>query len=333
MYWRQALLAAGFGVTLGAVAHRLYAVSVLEAVALALGGYVSIRVLLAAYYRTRYWLDRPNKHQSRSCGNCGEYIYRRRGDLLLRCGRCGWTAGWPGVRWVTRSVPVQQIWRSITWPRLGVLVVAVGLVLLAPSLGGLPTAETVASAGGGGTSTPESVATATSTPATTATDSGNTDYSPAEVEEIFIELLNEERQKRGLQTVSQRDSLTEMGRSHSADMAEHNYIGHEEPDGSTIESRYRDRGLLPECRLPIEGSDSYYPGAENAAHFWVDRSVQTAEGPIYVDSEHDLARGLFIQWMNSPPHRDAMLVASADQAGLGIYIDDRGKVYASLELC
>jgi uncharacterized protein YkwD len=37
--------------------------------------------------------------------------------------------------------------------------------------------------------------------------------------------------------------------------------------------------------------------------------------------------------MNSPPHRKAMLVGSADEAGLGLYITDENKVYASLELC
>lgn len=38
-------------------------------------------------------------------------------------------------------------------------------------------------------------------------------------------------------------------------------------------------------------------------------------------------------WMHSPPHRKAMLVDSADQADLGLYITDDGAVYASLELC
>lgn len=126
-----------------------------------------------------------------------------------------------------------------------------------------------------------------------------------------------------------------MGRRHSRNMAENNYLGHDEPGpGGTIEDRYRERGLLPECRLPIQGSDRYYPGAENAAHYWVNRDVRLENGStLYVANEQDLARGLFLTWMNSPPHRQAMLVASADQAGLGTWIDSRRKVYASLELC
>ena len=76
-------------------------------------------------------------------------------------------------------------------------------------------------------------------------------------------------------------------------MVKHDYLGHEESDGTTIEDRYRVRGLLPECPLPIEGSERHYAGAENAAHFWVDRRVQTGNGTIYIGTERDLGRGLF----------------------------------------
>jgi uncharacterized protein YkwD len=157
-------------------------------------------------------------------------------------------------------------------------------------------------------------------------------YNLNETERAFLQLLNEERQERNLGTVSQRDVLTEMGREHSENMARYDYLGHEEPDGTTIEGRYRNRGLLPECKLSA-GEGEHYPGAENAAHFWVDSTVKTSSGDLYVDSEQDLARGLFRGWMSSPGHRRAMLVESADQAGLGVHIDEKGKVYASLELC
>lgn len=35
------------------------------------------------------------------CPGCQQHIYKMRGDALLRCHRCGWTEGWPLVRWVT----------------------------------------------------------------------------------------------------------------------------------------------------------------------------------------------------------------------------------------
>ncbi|WP_431359054.1 CAP domain-containing protein [Halovenus amylolytica] len=154
------------------------------------------------------------------------------------------------------------------------------------------------------------------------------------VEQYFIEYLNEERQERGVQLVSQRQVLTEMGESHSQVMAREGEIGHVEQDGDTIKSRYEDRGLLPECRLPIDGSNRYYEGAENAAATWIHRSIESEDGTTTrINSEQELAEQLVAQWMNSPPHRKAMLVGSADEAGLGLYITDENKVYASLELC
>jgi uncharacterized protein YkwD len=174
----------------------------------------------------------------------------------------------------------------------------------------------------------------TSTPTATPTPRpGTAGYDLSTVEAEFLRLLNQERERRSLRPLSQRDALTEMGRAHSRDMAERNYFAHESPDGVSAEERYRERGLLPECRIPIAGSDGYYPGAENIAQTYVGQEVQTTRGVVYIDSEAKLAENLFRQWMNSQGHREAMLVYSADEAGLGIYITPNGKVYASLELC
>lgn len=152
----------------------------------------------------------------------------------------------------------------------------------------------------------------------------------------FITLLNRERSNRGLQNVSSRQDLTKMGRRHSKDMALKDYFNHTEPGGDTIKDRYQKNGLMPECNLPIRGSDRYYPGTENIAQTWIHKEVITDwadGGSYYASSARELARALFQTWMHSEGHREAMTVYSADEAGLGIYITDENKVYASLELC
>lgn len=161
-------------------------------------------------------------------------------------------------------------------------------------------------------------------------------YNLNRTEALFIQYLNEERSSRGLQNVTRRAELTTMGRSHSKNMAENDYFDHTEPDGDTIEDRYRQRGLLPECKLPISGSNRYYSGAENIAQLDVDTRLRVnwADGGYYsVYDEEELARAIFEIWMHSKPHKKAMLVASADEAGLGIYITEGEEAYASLELC
>lgn len=227
-----------------------------------------------------------------------------------------------------RHNPVSGLWEIAKFA-IGVAVFG-SVVVTALGIGSQP-GLLADSATSGATETGGPVATASST------DSGVTQegYNLIKVEAYFIQYLNQERSSRGLQNVSRRDTLTQMGRNHSQNMATHDYFGHEEPDGDTIKDRYQQNGLLPECRLPISGSDRYYPGAENVAGAWVNRDFEAWKTGeiVYIDSERELARYLFNTWMRSKPHREAMLVSSADEAGLGIYIDDRGKVYASLELC
>ncbi len=167
-------------------------------------------------------------------------------------------------------------------------------------------------------------------------DATGSPINESRVEAEFIQYLNEERTDRGLQNVSQRKALSAMGRNHSGDMVERDYFSHTNPNGDTIEDRYRENGLLPECRLPVQGTDEYYPGAENIAQtYWhQDVTVDWAAGGTYhASTSEELAWMLFQIWMHSDEHREAMLVASADEAGLGLAVTDSNKVYASLELC
>lgn len=167
----------------------------------------------------------------------------------------------------------------------------------------------------------------------TQTTAGQTgEWNHELIERYFIMFLNQERSSRGLQNVSERAVLAKMGESHSQNMIRHDYFDHVQPDGTTAEDRYRERGLLPECELPTK-EGGYYAGAENLAKTHVNTNVVMDNGStVYITSERELAKQLFLQWMNSKGHREAMLVYSADEAGLGLAFDD-DTVYASLELC
>jgi len=156
-----------------------------------------------------------------------------------------------------------------------------------------------------------------------------------QVEDEFIELLNEERAEHGLGQVSKRGVLTEMGESHAENMKEHQYVGHNQPDGTGVRDRYETRGLIPECRIQT-GPHEYYYGTENAAGAYIGESMGAgwANGDDYTaNDEGELAKYLFEEWMHSEGHREAMLVPPADEAGLGIAVNESGAVWAALELC
>lgn len=282
------------------------------------------------------------------CPECGQRIWRLDGDFFLQCHRCGWTKGSPIIRWLTQWTWVQELGhrfeqRSRMRARtVGMILVywAIVIALLQASVAyGPAVASDIGDFGATGqvfsNQSPESHPTTNQTAAPTSTSEDRSGFDADQVEAYFLQFLNEERQRRGLQRVREDDSLSAMGAAHSENMAKNGYFDHTEPDGETIEDRYRSRGLLPECRLPIQESDRYYPGAENIAYTYIDRRVEKSweEGSVVISTEEELAKHLFEMWMHSPDHRKAMLVASADEAGLGLAFTESGKVYASLELC
>jgi uncharacterized protein YkwD len=324
--------------------------------------YFSLRWLIAWLYRIEYWHSRDG-NRGRNCPECGQYIYRKRGDWMLKCYRCGSTVGFPAVRWLRHSVPAVQLKRTVVGPSLVIVIVAAALVMSGVAgqvaLSDISVPKGDDDTAGTGTSTPPPDDTGTGDSGDTPESSSNGDRpdnsdgpssddsdggNPADdpddsidfgaVRGEFLELLNVERQQRGLQLLSERDVLVEMGNQQAADMAEHDYIGHKDSEGRMIEDRYRARGLLPECKLKTTGN-RFYPGAENAvsAYLFTDFLRWPDEKEISIESEERLAEYFFNAWMNSSGHRKVMLLNSADEAGLGLAVTDSNKVFAALELC
>jgi uncharacterized protein YkwD len=100
-------------------------------------------------------------------------------------------------------------------------------------------------------------------------------------------LINQERQSRGLGTLSSQALLNTAARNHSADMACNGFFSHTGSDGS-----------LPWDRVSALGY-SYSAIAEN----------------IFAGSSN--AQTAFDAWMNSPGHRDNMLNPDYTEIGVG----------------
>ncbi|QFU83894.1 CAP domain-containing protein [Natronorubrum aibiense] len=149
----------------------------------------------------------------------------------------------------------------------------------------------------------------------------------ATVEDFVHAEVNDRRAEHGLEPLEWDGTVASVSRAHSYDMADREYFDHTNPDGQAPMDRFTD-------------VDDYCRGyGENIAQTWVDRPVedpgtgdtvqhQTAEG---------LATGLVNQWMNSTPHRQAILeegnTPAWDRGGVGVYIADDGSVYASHNFC
>ena len=147
------------------------------------------------------------------------------------------------------------------------------------------------------------------------------------VEDFVHAEVNDRRADHGLEPLDWDGTVASVSRAHSADMAERDYFDHVNPDGDEPMDRFTD-------------VDDYCRGyGENIALTWVDQRVEqpeTGETERYQTAE-ELSTGLVDQWMNSTPHREAILeeggVPDWDRGGVGVYIDDTGEVYASHNFC
>lgn len=149
------------------------------------------------------------------------------------------------------------------------------------------------------------------------------------VEDFVHDEVNERRADHGLEPLDWDGTVASVARAHSYDMAQREYFDHVNPDGEEPFDRFRD-------------VDDYCRGfGENIARTSVDRPVtdpNTGETTTHETAE-GLANGLVNQWMNSTPHRNAILEegetadADWDRGGVGVYITDDGEVFASHNFC
>jgi uncharacterized protein YkwD len=120
------------------------------------------------------------------------------------------------------------------------------------------------------------------------------DLTTEDAEATLLQLLNEERKKRGLPPVAADAELRGVALAHSLDMAEHGFFGHVSPSTGTPENRV------------------------TAAHLRVSKVGECVALEITPAGAH---RGL----MDSPAHRAAMLEASFTHVGIGVAFVESGR--------
>lgn len=273
--------------------------------------YILTRWLIAWIFRTRYWYRRGTREiYTRTCPNCGQYIYRKSKDWVISCHRCGWTAGQPIVRWLTKSVPSIQLRRTIDGPRIVVIVVATTLILSGSSaVPDLGMQDVVRDEG-----KDEFVET-----------ENNSSLNRTEIEVLIHQYTNDRRTERGLPELNFDKDLRDIARYHSRDMGANNYYGHTSPDGEGFSDRYEK--FRYNCRVSAEGG--YLTGAENIAY-------RQREGVTFNGNE-SLVANLFVEgWMNSEGHRENILTENWQNHGAGIHVVEEGDtktIYATQNFC
>ena len=136
----------------------------------------------------------------------------------------------------------------------------------------------------------------------------NNDARIDKLEQLIFRLINRERVAKGLNELKWSDDLADVGRAHSAEMRDKKYFAHESPT----------RGLENPLDRYVEGTGST-PRliAENIYRAWGSHSFL---------NEHDL-RVAHQALMDSPGHRQNILLGSANSVGVGLVANSTGDIW------
>jgi uncharacterized protein YkwD len=123
-------------------------------------------------------------------------------------------------------------------------------------------------------------------------------YTEAEVEELIIVLINDERQGEDLSTLSEDSLLTSLAREHSISMVENDFFSHERYPGERPFNYGQPTGTMR---------------GENIAKI---PTRETIPGPYL--SLQEVCEWAVSEWMDSPGHRENILRTNFTETGVGV---------------
>ncbi|PIE02542.1 MAG: hypothetical protein CSA81_06935 [Acidobacteria bacterium] len=147
--------------------------------------------------------------------------------------------------------------------------------------------------------------------------------------------VNDQRQSRDLDPLGYNEDLEYLALLHSRDMAINQFFAHENLKGESATDRALKIGLTVTRTI---GSITYRGISENlymsslkkSVAFYVEKGIKIQN--IRWHSNESAAQAIVDGWMNSTGHRKNMLNPNLIEQGIGIYITDQHKLYASQEM-
>ncbi|MDQ2935785.1 MAG: CAP domain-containing protein [Chloroflexota bacterium] len=120
-------------------------------------------------------------------------------------------------------------------------------------------------------------------------------HSLGELRSATLCLINKIRHHHGLGSLHSQKSLRKAAQGHSSDMVQRDYFSHDSPGGGSIQTRI--------------GGSGYFAGA---------RSYQYGEVIGGGTKNSGAPKAVSIAWMQSPPHRAAILDGGFHDLGVGV---------------
>ena len=136
----------------------------------------------------------------------------------------------------------------------------------------------------------------------------NNDARIAKLEQLIFHLINQERLNRNLNALTWNEDLAEVGRAHAAEMRDKHYFAHESP--------------TPGLENPLDR----YIEATGRTPRLIAENIYRAWGSHSFLNEQDL-RTAHKALMDSPGHRENILLGSANSVGVGLVADSSGDIW------
>lgn len=144
------------------------------------------------------------------------------------------------------------------------------------------------------------------------------DWFNEKIAEIILDLSNDERALRDLPSLTRDTALDVIALEHSKDMAHRGFFDHTNPDGEDPADR-ADRHHYDQSRTLPDGT-SFYGIGENIVKIPVEKDVY-GFGEIRNDDPYEIAQVAIESFMDSPPHKEALLLPAHEKIGIGVAFD------------
>ena len=149
------------------------------------------------------------------------------------------------------------------------------------------------------------------------------------LEKRVHELINQQRNSRGLTSLTFDSSLATIARGHSQDMARNNYFSHVNLQGLAPADRGNQQGYP--CRKDY-GSYYTFGIAENIFKTHHETTINGISKNDF-ESLEPIAQKTVDSWMNSPGHRENILKSTYDREGIGVGVGSDYTVYVTEDFC
>ncbi len=153
------------------------------------------------------------------------------------------------------------------------------------------------------------------------------------VADYVHDLVNRERERRGISRVKRNDALDRVATLHSQSMSENSFFDHIDPSGRDATRRSHAAGYL--CLAdgsPSSVGENLFTGFRYSTYTLTYHSRRVLAKYDW-KTAMEIAEEVVEAWIDSPPHLENLLLPHYRSHGIGVYLSQSLEVFVTQNLC